>query len=326
MRVLFIGLGSIGQRNLGSCLRVRPHYRYAALRSRNGQASVVSLAEVEQFESWGEVEAFSPELVWICNPTSMHLETLRRVLSWGDTRKPAIFMEKPLAHEFADVRAIQQEIRQAGIPFFYGCLLRQHPLVIRVKELLESGSLGRAVSYSINCGSYLPDWRPGRDYRQTYSAFRSKGGGVALDLIHEFDYASYWFGCISEMKGWRGRLGSLEIDSDDVCCAVARHVEGALGQVTLNYLRAEPRRDFEIILKDGLITGCLITGKLRWVARPRDLTVSTREEMFVLSRDALHDRQSSLVFETLENNIPGLWQIEEIASLMEQVLGIDQVR
>ena len=36
--------------------------------------------------------------------------------------------------------------------------------------------------------SWLPDWRPERDYRESYSA-RADEGGVLRDLVHEIDYA-----------------------------------------------------------------------------------------------------------------------------------------
>ena len=47
--------------------------------------------------------------------------------------------------------------------------------------------VGQLVGASAWFGSWLPDWRPDVDYRETYSAQRSLGGGVLLDAIHELD-------------------------------------------------------------------------------------------------------------------------------------------
>ena len=51
-----------------------------------------------------------------------------------------------------------------------------------------------AVFRPVICSSYLPGWRPGVDYRQVYSAHKAMGGGVTIDLIHEWDYMVDLFG------------------------------------------------------------------------------------------------------------------------------------
>lgn len=45
----------------------------------------------------------------------------------------------------------------------------------------------------IACQSFLPLWRPDRDYRASYSASAHEGG-VLRDLSHEIDYALWLFG------------------------------------------------------------------------------------------------------------------------------------
>ena len=70
-----------------------------------------------------------------------------------------------------------------------------------------------AVSYThlvysarVLCSSYLPGWRPGVDYRTVYSAHKDMGGGVTIDLIHEWDYLVELFGKPEKMYNFKGCL------------------------------------------------------------------------------------------------------------------------
>ena len=53
------------------------------------------------------------------------------------------------------------------------------------------------------CSSYLPDWRPGVDYRTVYSAHKAMGGGVTIDLIHEWDYLVELFGVPEQLYNFK---------------------------------------------------------------------------------------------------------------------------
>src|SRR2546421_323520 len=71
------------------------------------------------------------------------------------------------------------------------------------------------VSAEVRTASWLPGWRPGRDYRATYSASRALGGGVLRDMSHELDYPSWLFGPWRRLTALGGHLSPLEIESDD---------------------------------------------------------------------------------------------------------------
>jgi predicted dehydrogenase len=318
-KILFVGMGSIGLRNLQSAHRVRPEAKFAALR----QESSANLPEpwagrVTQFTDIDEALTFKPDLVMVCNPTWLHAHTVRQLRPL----RAALFIEKPLAHSLTDVRLIHESIQAASRPFFYGCLLRLHPVVTLTAQLIQEGSLGRCLSYSIYCGSYLPDWRPARDYKTTYSAQAQQGGGVTMDLIHEFDYAELWFGAVERIQGLKTRTSDLEIQSDDLCLATVFHQSRIQGQIHLDYFRPVPRRDFEIVCAHGMLRGDLIQGRLEITRRSPDGKTSVESRELPISRDELHDRQSELIFSTLELGKPSPRDIADVARLTERVLDI----
>jgi predicted dehydrogenase len=89
----------------------------------------------------------------------------------------------------------------------------------------------------------LPDWRPGTDYRQCYSAKRTEGGGVLRDLSHELDYLCWLAGGWTRATAQGGHMSALEIDSDDLFDVLFHAPSGTLVNARMNYLDRKLRRD-----------------------------------------------------------------------------------
>ena len=53
------------------------------------------------------------------------------------------------------------------------------------------------------------------NYLKSYSASKSKGGGVLLDLSHEIDYINWLFGSFDVDYVFNGKISNLPISSDD---------------------------------------------------------------------------------------------------------------
>ena len=132
--------------------------------------------------------------------------------------------------------------------------LRYSPVIQKLREII-----GRQRVYSVRaiCSSYLPDWRPGSDYRQTYSAKREWGGGVAIDLIHEWDYIVDLFGFPQKVYRICGKYSDLEIDSADIAVYIAEYKD-MVAELHLDYFGRETRRQIELYTADGTITGDLL--------------------------------------------------------------------
>jgi predicted dehydrogenase len=103
-------------------------------------------------------------------------------------------------------------------------------------------------------GSYLPSWRPGTDYRSSYSAQAALGGGVLLDAIHELDLVVWWFGSDVDVAGAvMAHTGTLDIDVEDAVQAVLRSGGGVPITVSLDYLSRAYRRGVELVGDDATL-------------------------------------------------------------------------
>lgn len=252
MKVCFCGLGSIGKRHLRNLTRIAPEFGVTleihALRKTAGvlEDSISGLISKQIADESGLDQEY--DIVFITNPTSMHFETMKTMAD----RTRNMFVEKPVSDgREPDMESLK--LRQGGVYYVAGPL-RYSPVIRALREII---GCQRVYSVRAICSSYLPDWRSGTDYRQAYSAKRELGGGVDIDLIHEWDYLTDLFGFPGTVYRICGKYSDLEIDSDDIAVYIAEY-ENMVAELHLDYCGREMRREIELFTADGLIIGDLI--------------------------------------------------------------------
>lgn len=219
MKVLLIGFGSIGRR----------HYDVLKAFSTISEIHVVTkqtLTEMTTFTCLDDVSNLEQyDYFLIASETSKHFEQL----NWLNERvaNKKIFCEKPLFEK-------NQRFKNSRNDIFVGYVLRFHPLLQQLKSLIEVE--GQTIlSLNVSCGSYLPDWRTNIDYRESYSAKKSQGGGVLLDLSHELDYTNWITGGLTDIKSFQTKVSNLEIDSDDFVAMIATTKERGGVNLSIDY-------------------------------------------------------------------------------------------
>ena len=238
----FIGLGSIGKRHLKNlhavCAERGIGIKVDAIRHamKPLEADISSLIE-KQYILGDSLSHY--DLMFICNPSQMHYETLLLMGGFADhvfLEKPAF--TRPLTDEeigpFSDERK-----------FYVACPLRHTTTYYSLKSYVDAHSIYSARAI---CSSYLPDWRPGVDYRKLYSS-SSDSGGVKFDLVHEFDYLISLFGFPLDCKIFESKVSHLEIDCSDVVVFVARYKD-KLVELHLDYFGRSPQRSCELFSRD----------------------------------------------------------------------------
>ncbi len=246
MNVLFAGLGSIGCRHLKNlnalCVRKGISLDVTALRFTGKALSedVRSLVDKE-VRTLPENERY--DIAFITVPTHLHALVLEGLRDKVD----CFFIEKPIfeAASYApELLGLSPEQKA-----YVAAPMRHTALFAALKKRLQNT---RVYSARAICSSYLPQWRPQQDYRENYSAHRAMGGGVALDLIHEWDYIIDLFGFPTQCAALQANVSHLEIDSEDISLYIARYPQ-LLCEVHLDYFGRTYRRILELFCEDGTI-------------------------------------------------------------------------
>jgi predicted dehydrogenase len=261
---LVIGYGSIGSR----------HCRILCNQGYN--VAVVSQRQDCPFPRYPDIrsalKSFPAEIIIIANRTKDHFSTLQNLLSIKF--HGTVLVEKPLFHV-----ATKSLADDTGLDLFVGYNLRFHPIIQRLSHAIKGIDL---YSAQFCAGQYLPLWRPGTDYRNCYSAFKSQGGGVLRDLSHELDLLQYLTGTWKRVAAIGGKFSPLEIDSDDIFCLLIETERCPAVLVQINYLDRCPRREIIINAADFSIKADLVSG---------ELTINDSVEIYNIERDDTYANQ-----------------------------------
>lgn len=265
MKVLFCGLGSIGQRHLrnlralmGDSVEVLAYRQRGLARVIEADMSVRPGADLEAtygirpFASLDAALAERPDVVFVTNPNTFHVPVALAAARVGCH----LFIEKPLSHSLEGVDQLIDLVEAQQLVAFVAYQFRFHPGMRFIKRLLDEGRLGRLAAAHFVNGEYLPDWHPYEDYRDTHPARRALGGGALRIQIHELDGALWLLGMPRRVYAVGGHLSRLEIDVEDsVSVLLTCEHDGSPVpvHVHLDYLQRPPQRVCEVVGDAGKV-------------------------------------------------------------------------
>ena len=260
LKVCFIGIGSIAKRHLRNlkeiCAENGREVSVDALRTGNSPlpedvSGLISNVFHSEYEMPTDYDA-----IFITNPTDYHIETLKKVHNKGKH----FFIEKPIT-SFRNLESVKEvEYRESSI-YYIACPLRYTNVIQYLKKNVD---INKVISVRCISSSYLPEWRPGVDYRNTYSAHRNLGGGVSIDLIHEWDYLQYLFGKPEKILSMLGKKSNLDLDCEDYAIYLAEYSDKIV-ELHLDYFGRKIIREIMLFTEDDTILGDLANSKITYL-------------------------------------------------------------
>jgi len=258
MKFLIVGLGSIGRRHFSNLFSLG---KKDLLLYRTHKATLpdIDFGDIPCFSDLDAALALKPDGVIVANPTALHLEVAMAAARAG----AALLIEKPVSDSLVGLGDLQSALAQSGKPAMVGFHFRFHPVLNKIKTLLESGQLGKPLSARSHWGEYLPGWHPWEDYRRSYAARADLGGGVVNTLSHPLDYLRWLLGEVESVSAWTGKLSQLELDVEDYADILIRFTGGEAASVHLDYYQRPSSHTLEFTCEDGRISWDNATGEAR---------------------------------------------------------------
>lgn len=285
MKILFIGIGSIAKKHIAALQYLGVECDISALRSSRDSKDYEGISNIYSYD---DIVNNNFDFAIISNPTSKHEETIRRLLEYH----LPLFIEKPLFSSIDNNEDLVIEATKCRIPTYVACDMRFMDCLIYLHDYIASHSERNVNEVNVYCGSYLPEWRPGTDFRKCYSAIPELGGGVHLDLIHDLDYVYWIFGNPEKSRAiWRNN-STLDIRSIDYANYNLIYPNFCVN-IILNYYRRDYKRTMEIVFDDGT-----------WIVD--------------MAKNVITDEKCNVIFQSHQS-----W-LDEFASQMQYFLNLTQ--
>lgn len=292
-KIAFCGLGSIGKRHLRNVCEYLNQkgntFTIDLYRSKVGSDVPLDIRPlVTSIYSYDDIAESNImyDVVFVTNPTSVHYDTIQKFKH----RTKSFFIEKPVFDKTDIETSLFEELKDTIC--YVACPLRYSAALQYVKQNID---FSKSFSVRAISSSYLPDWRPGQDYRKCYSAHRDMGGGVGIDLIHEWDYLTWLFGNPVETYSIQRKISNLEIDSDDIAIYIGRTSTISI-ELHLDYFGRSMIRTLEMFLPNDTIRCDIEDGRIEYLRTGKVIQLPSERNEYQM-------REIEHFFEIINNKI-----------------------
>ena len=258
----FIGCGEVTEKKSGPAFNEVEGSQVVAVMSRS-ENKARSYAERHHVRKWYTdaselIEDPDVNAVYIATPPSSHATFAIMAMRAG---KPC-YIEKPLAASYNDCIRINRISEQTGVPCFVAYYRRYLPYFQKVKEIIESRTIGNVVNVQVRF-SVPPrdlDFKSGKEMPWRLQPDIA-GGGYFYDLApHQIDLLQNLFGVITRAHGYPANRAHL-YQAEDTLSACFFFESGIPGSGSWCFVGHESAKEdcIEVIGEKGSLSFSVFT-------------------------------------------------------------------
>ncbi len=229
-----IGCGDVTEVKSGPGFQKAKGSRLVAVMRRNG-ALAADYARRHGVPRWYDdagslVNDAEVDAVYVATPPGAHLEGVRLAAAAG---KPC-YVEKPMARHTPECDAMIDACAAAGQKLFVAFYRRAMPRFLKVRELVDSGVVGRLTGVNYRLATSTPaNADPAKGAWRVNAV--DAGGGLFLDVgSHLLDFLDFCVGPLEEVQGRTGRVGTAA-EVEDAVAMTFSTASGVPGAATWNF-------------------------------------------------------------------------------------------
>jgi len=260
MRVLIIGLGSMGKRRIRNlqALGYRDIFGYDPRKDRCIEANDKYFINCYQnFER--AVVKINPEVFIISTPPDLHME----YAYYAYEKSINCFIEASVVDD-EKILKLSQMMEDKNFLIVPSCTMDYLPFVIKIRELIKLNRIGTVLNINYQVGQYLPDWHPWEDIKDFYVSKKETGAGREI-VPFELTWLNNLFGNPKALACIKTKLTNLDADIDDIYHFILKYPNNLLANITVEVIsRPKATRELIILGSKGKISYTQDTNILKY--------------------------------------------------------------
>lgn len=246
LKFLIIGLGSMGKRRIRN-LHFNGQKRIIGYDLRpDRRREAKEKYDIEIVVDLKKIQSSDFDAMIISTPPDRHGDYIRLALKL----KKHFFVEHPtLTDGYEDI------FKNKKLPIIMApsSTMRFYRPIKMIKNILDTGKVGKILAFQYHAGQYLPDWHPYEDYRKVY--FSKKATGACREI---FPFEQIWLNWIfnsevKEVRGFVGKVSDLRMKADDIMLSTVKYKNGILGTIIIDAIARQPYRTLRVLGSQGTL-------------------------------------------------------------------------
>ncbi len=248
-KIALVGCGRISKRHIDAVnATAGVQIAYVCDKNEEKARATAEVLNVPYVLDYRELNGKGLDVVSVLTPSGLHPRHVSNIAELVDV--PYIVCEKPLSLTLREAYEVFRRVEKAGKKLLPVYQNRYNPLVQLIKQLIDSDKLGRLyqfvcnVLWNRNDEYFAIDWHGTPEF---------DGGVMYTQASHYVDMVHYFFGELSEHKGFCGKLRGMEV-GDSVSATLA-FKSGVIGTInaTVDVYRTNYLTEFTLIAEKGTI-------------------------------------------------------------------------
>ena len=231
LKTALVGIGKVTDMHARALANLEES-RFTAVcgRSREKTGNFAARYGVKAYTDVTEmVQTEKIDVVIICTPHPNHREPAIAAMEAG----ASVLIEKPLASSLEDCDAMMDTSRRCGRQIGVVSQRRWYHPVIRVREAIDAGKIGKPVFGTVN----MLGWRDRAYYVSDpwRGTWKGEGGGVLVNQApHQLDLLQWFMGEIDELYGHWSNLNHPYLEVEDTANAILKFKSGAVANIIVS--------------------------------------------------------------------------------------------
>lgn len=281
MKILVIGMGSMGRRRVKILLARYPNSSIGCVDKNSSRLKEISIDfSVQIFENYQEaIEIMEPDIAFICTSPEAHHEIVKNCL----LKQVSVFSEINLINDNHTELLDIAKKNECKLFFSSTPLYREEIIYISDRVHQQTGPL----NYIYHVGQYLSDWHPWESYKDFFVSNSSTNGCREIFCV-ELPWMIRAFGEITRFSAMKSKITNLEINYPDGYFVSFNHQNGNKGAVCFDLVSRSPVRRLEVYGENLM---------LDWDGKPnglRDFNIERKKWVLVdLYKEVMQDEKYS---------------------------------